>query len=238
MNVILTSPNHLLSRLLQTTPEAAAHLERVTLSPGPWPNPCTADDEGHVYFLEAGLMGLFWSGKPFTRTGMALLGCQACWWPGDGGVSSLQAQVLQVGHAQRIRWSVLQDQPQRYAPWLMQTAAASQQLIHQMAQLTFCAENHNRLQRLASGLLIVLNQNPDSDGQMSVADLAHWLSCPVADVQAASQTLEVHGALKLTVDTATGVQLHSLHPQMLASMACSCHLQVAQSHRANDPSQA
>ena len=216
------SPNHLLNHLLHTTPEAAEHLEQVLLVPGPWLNFSSSDDEGHVYFPEMGLVGLFGAGTPLPGLGMALLGCQACWW--SGGLNLVQIQVLQAGHAQRIPWSLLQDQPQRYAPWLLQSAAASQQLVQHMAQRAFCALHHNSLQRLASGLLIVLNQNPHGDGQMSMDELAHWLSCPLSELQVAAQTLQVQGAVQLAGDAGTGTKLHSLQPLPLARLACSCHL--------------
>lgn len=223
LNVMPPSPNHLLNHLLHTTPEAAEHLEQVFMVPGPWPNLSSSDVEGHVYFPETGLVGLFGSGTPLPGLGMALLGCQSCWW--SGGRHLVQMQVLQAGHVRRIPWSLLQAQPQRYAPWLLQTAAASQQLVQDMAQRAFCALHHNSLQRLASGLLVVLNQNPHSDGQMSLADLAYWLSCPLSELQVAAQTLQAHGAVQLAVDAGTGVKLHSLQPQPLARLACSCQLQ-------------
>jgi hypothetical protein len=225
LTVILPSSNHLLSRLLHATPDAADHLEWVDMVPGPWRIAHTQDGEGHVYFPESGLMGFFGSDKLLT-SGMVLLGCQACWW--SGGMSPLQMQVLQAGHAQRIRWSVLQAQPQRFAPWLLQTAAASQQLVLSMAQMVFCKQNHSPLQRLASGLLVVLNQKPKGDGPMSVAELAHWLACPPSQLQAAAQTLQVQGALQLAGDAGVGAQLHSLKPQVLVRLACSCHLQSVQ----------
>lgn len=224
-NVMPLSPNHLLSRLLHTTPEAVGYLERVELLPGFWQPSDTADDEGHVYFPESGLLGLLGSGMPLTM-GMALLGCQDCWW--SGGPTPVQMQVLRAGHAQRIRWSVLQAQPQRFTPWLLQTAAASQQLVQHMAQMAFCAQNHTLLQRLVSCLLVVLNQKPNGDGTMSVAELAHWLACPLSQLQAAVQSLQVLGAVQLTEHAGAAEQLHSLKPQVLARLACSCHLQCAQ----------
>lgn len=233
LNVMPPSPNHLLSRLLQTTPEAAQHLERVSLSPGSWPTEVEKEEEGHLYFPEAGLIGLYWQGTPLTNVRTAWLGCHACWWPGYWMGSSLKLQVLQAGHAQRIGWTVLQAEPQRYAPWLLQTAAVSQQLIHQMAQMVYCAQNHNTLQRLASSLLVMLHQNPHSGEHLSVGELAHWLSCPAGDVQLAAQTLQSQGALQMTSTPGTGVQVHSLQPQMLSTLACSCHLQVAQNDAAS-----
>lgn len=221
--MILPSSNRLLSRLLHATPEAAGHLERVDLEPGPWLNRCTEDEQGHVYFPETGLWGLSWSGMPLTM-GMTLLGCQACWWSGGASPVQMTMQVLEAGHAQRIRWSVLQAQPQRFAPWLMQIAAGSQQLVQRMAQMIFCQQNHTLLQRLASALLVVLNQKLDGDRPMSVDELAHWLACPPNQLQAAAQTLQVQGAVQLRVN-GIGAQLHSLKPQVLARLACSCHLQ-------------
>lgn len=226
--MILPSSNHLLSRLLHATPDAAEHLERVDMVPGPWLNQCTQDGEGHVYFPESGLIGLFGSGTPST-IGMALLGCNACWW--SGGMGPVQMQVLKAGQAQRIRWSVLQAQPQRFAPWLLETAAASQQLVQHMAQMAFCKLNHTPLQCLASGLLLVLNQKTKGDGPMSVAELAHWLAYPQSEVRAlaqALQTLQVQEALQLAGDAGVDAQLHSLKPQVLVRLACSCHLQSVQ----------
>lgn len=228
MNSMLTSPNHLLSHLLQTTPEAVEHLEKVILSPGSWRSHAPDDGESHVYFPEAGLMGVCVSDTLLSGTGMALLGCQTCWW--SEGVSPLQMQVLQAGHALRIRWAVLQARPQRYAPWMMQAAATSQQLIQQMAQMAYCAQNHTQLQRLANGLLTLQIQNPSSDGRVSVAELAHWFSCPEVEAQAAVQSLHSHGALQLAKHPGIGVQLQSLQPQRLVTLACSCHLQWVQSH--------
>jgi len=235
LTVILPSSNHLLSCLLHATPDAAEHLERVDMVPGFWSASDTANDEGHVYFPESGLMGLFWSGTPLASMGIALLGCQACWW--SGGVSPVQMQVLQAGQAQRIRWSVLQAQPQRFAPWLLQTAAASQQQLLHMTQMIFCVQNHTRLQRLASCLLRVLNQQLKGDAQMSVTELAFWLACPHSEVQAFAQTLQTlqaQGAVQLTVNTGTGAKLHRLQPQVLARLACSCHLRLAQGQGASD----
>ncbi len=216
------SPNHLLSHLLPTTPEAAEHLERVILSPGSWPKHGLQGGECHVYFPEAGLVGVCGSDALVSGTGMALLGCQTCWW--SEGVGPLQMQVLQAGHALRIRWDVLQAQPQRYAPWMMQAAAASQHLVQQMAQMAYCAQNHTQLQRLASGLLTLQNQNPSSDGPVSVAELAHWFSCPEVEALAAIRSLQSHEALKMAEHPAQSVQLQTLQPQRLVTLACSCHL--------------
>lgn len=222
------SPNPLLSRLLRMTPEAKEHLERVVLSPGPWTNPDGADEAGHLYFPEAGLMAVLGPGLPGSHMGLALLGCHACWRCGDGHMSPLSLHVVRAGHAQRIGWAVLQAQPQRYAPWLLQSAAASQQLIHQMAHMTFCAQNHPTLQRLASGLMVVLNQNPNSGAALTLTLLAHWLACQEEALHDAAQTLQAHGALQLAKDEAGGTVLHSLQPQALARLACACHLSVAQ----------
>lgn len=225
---MLTTSNQLLSRLLHTTPEAADHLERVILSPGLWPIQGGVQETGHVYFPEAGLMGLRWPSPALPGVGMVLLGCHAGWWPEIGHLGPVQTHVLQAGHAQRIRWSVLQAQPQRYAHWLLQAAAASQQLVHQMARKVHCVQNHTLVQRLASGLLAVRQHNPHSDGRMSLADLAHWLSCPVAELQAAAQVLQTHRAVQWAEDADAGAPLHSLQPQKLASLACACHEHLEQ----------
>lgn len=227
-NLMLTTSNHLLSRLLHTTPEAAEHLERVILSPGLWPIQGGVQETGHVYFPEVGLMGLLWPSPALPGVGMVLLGCHAGWWPELGRLGSVQTHVLQAGHAQRIRWSVLQAQPKRYAPWLLQAAAASQLLVQQMARKVHCVQNHTLVQRLASGLLAVRQHNPHSDGRMSLADLAHWLSCPVGELQDAARALQANGAVQLAEDAGAVTPLHSLQPQRLASLACACHEHLAQ----------
>ena len=223
---MLTTSNHLLSRLLHTTPEAAEHLERVTLSRGLWTMQGGLQETGHVYFPEAGLMGLLWPSPALPNVGMLLLGCHAGWWPELGRLGPVQTHVLQAGQAQRIRCSLLQAQPQRYAPWLLQAAAASQQLVHQMALKVHCVQNHTLVQRLASGLLAVRQHNPHSDGRMSLADLAHWLSCPVAELQDAARVLQAQGAVQL-VEGAV-IPLHSPQPQKLTRLACACHEHLAQ----------
>lgn len=225
---MLPTSNHLLSQLLQTTPEAAEHLERVPLSPRLWPVQGQALDEGHVYFPEAGLLGLLWPGPALPGVGMVFLGCHAGWWPEIGHLGPVQTHVLQAGHAQRIRWSVLQAQPQRYAPWLLQAAAASQQLVHQMASKVHCVQNHTLVQRLASGLLAVRQHNPHSDAQLLVADLAHWLSCPVGELQKAARAMKAHGAVLLAEDAGALTLLHSPQHQSLTSLACACHEHLAQ----------
>jgi hypothetical protein len=225
---MLTTSNHLLSRLLHTTPEAAEHLERVILSPGLWPMQGGVQETGHVYFPEAGLVGLLWPSSALPGLGMVLLGCHSGWWPELGRLGPVQTHVLQAGHAQRMRCSLLQAQPQRYAPWLLQAAAASQQLVHQMALKVHCVQNHALVQRLASGLLAVRQHNPHSDGQMSVTDWAHWLSCPVAELQDAARALQAHGAVQLAEDAGAVSPLHSLQPQKLSRLACACHEHLAQ----------
>lgn len=225
---MLITSNQLLSRLLHTTSEAAEHLERVTLSRGLWPMQGQTLGEGHVYFPEAGLLGLLWPSPALPGVGMVLLGCHAGWWPEIGRLGPVQTHVLQAGHAQRIRWSVLQAQPQRYASWLLQAAAASQQLVHQMARKVHCVQNHTLVHRLASGLLAVRQHNPHSHGRMSLADLAHWLSCPVGELQDAARALQAQGAVQLAEDAGAVTPLHSLQPQRLASLACACHEHLAQ----------
>jgi hypothetical protein len=80
-------------------------------------------------------------------------------------------------------------------------------------------------------LLVVLNQKTKGDGPMCVAELAHWLAYPQSEVQAlaqALQTLQAQDALLLAGDAGVGTQLNSLKPQVLAKLACSCHVQSVQ----------
>lgn len=221
--IIKTSNNTLLNRLNWPSNETWGLLERVSLVPGLWPTSLPGE-EGHVYFPEDGLIVLSAPGATHHRVRLAMLGRQSCWMPHYWSQSAMQAHVLVAGHAQRIPWAVLQSK----GPWLIQTAAASHQLIRQMAQITFCAQHHSATQRLASWLLIAWDQSGATGLQLPLADLMGWMRLPESDLNQAVAQLVTHNAVAL--EGALGVQsVRALSSDHLATWACSCHLRAKDS---------
>jgi hypothetical protein len=223
--------NTLLRRLLQVAPEAAASLERVPLTPGTWPQQCD-DSDDHVYFPEAGLVSLWRSAPPGTATVFAMVGCHSCLLPGYWRPGPFQAHVVVAGHAQRLHGSVVQSDQRRQAAWMLETAKASQQLIRQMAQMTFCVQHHGVAQRMASWLLICLNQNARQRMQIQLSELRRWLCATPEQWQEALAVLQAHSAIRLESPCAAdrpddhgamATVLHTLEPERLAQLACSCH---------------
>lgn len=232
------SNNTLLRRLLLAVPDAVASLERVPLTPGAWPLQGT-NSNAHVYFPEEGLVSLWRPGPQETATVLAMAGRHSCLLPGYWQPGPFQAHVLVPGHAQRFNWSLVQSDTQRYAYWMLETAKASQQLIRQVAQMTFCVQHHGVAQRMASWLLICLNQNPQPSLQIQLAELQRWLCVTPAQFQNALASLQAHEAIRLEsslsadlsnlphgCDAMTATVLHTLEPARLEQMACSCHWQV------------
>ena len=229
------SNNTLLRRLLRAVPDAASSLERVPLTPGPWPLQ-DADSDAHVYFPEEGLVSLWRPGPRAQATVLAVAGRHSCLQPGYWRPSPFQAHVLLPGYAQRFDWSVVQNNAQRYADWMMETAKASQLLIRQVAQMTFCVQHHAVAQRMASWLLICLNQNTQHSMHIQLAELRRWLGVTPAQFQQALLTLQAHSASELETPMPAGLLeggeamaptvLRTSEPAHLAQLACSCHLQV------------
>lgn len=229
------SNNTLLSRLLRAVPDAAASLERVPLTPGAWPLEGT-DSNAHVYFPEEGLVSLWRPGPQGAATVLAVAGRHSCLLPGYWQPGPFQAHVLVPGHAHRFNWSLVQSDSQRYADWLLETAKASQQLIRQVAQMTYCVQHHGVAQRMASWLLICLNQNPQPSLQIQLAELKHWLCVSPEQFQSALVTLQAHAVIRLESPSSADLLpeheamastlLHTSAPARLEQLACSCHLQV------------
>ena len=220
------SRNTLLQRLLQATPTWAAPLERVHWMPGPW-----LAERDHVYFPEEGLMAFSSTTKPAMPP---VLGRHTCWLNAheDATACGLQTHVLEGGYGQRIRWSDLVEAPEHARAWLLQTAAGSQQLLQQMAQMAYCAQHHSATQRLASWLLICLDQAGSANLQIRAAAVLQGLGASAADAAATAAALQDQGALVLTPggpDLAADGQLvmKQLKAHKLSPLACSCHLQVA-----------
>lgn len=225
--IINPSTNTLLRSLHWPSPDSVGLLERVSLAIGPWPA-LSSGAEAQVYFPEQGLIALSAPGAAHQRVRLALLGCQSCWVPGYWSASGMQAHVLVAGHAWRMPWSVLESEPQRWGPLLLQAAAASQQLVRQMAQTTFCAQHHSATERLASWLLIAMAQAGTSAMHLPLDALREWMRLPESELSLATHHLVAHGGMVL--EGVPGDQrVCGLSPDKLTALACACHLHAKDS---------
>ena len=130
----------------------------------------------------AGRMGVFPGGCPdqlgahpchAMPGAVALVGQRGCVvWP-SAPSAAVQVHVVSPGHAYRLDWAAVRQDPSRFAPWLWHTTAAAQSLIAQMAQWSFCAQHHSPLQRLASWLLHGLRSLP-KPSCCSVSRACRW----------------------------------------------------------------
>lgn len=191
----------------------------VHLSPGPMHS--AGEEAGAwAYFPIDALIGL----TPAHSAGavVAVVGCHGCVMSSVAG-QPMQAHVVSPGRAYRLHWSQVRQDPQRFAPWLWHAAAATQSLIGQMAQWSFCAQHHSPTQRLASWLLHGMAQTPHAELQLSWTGLPQgmqqWLQCVAP---ATPETRDARG-YALALD---GVRATS--SERLMAQACTCHAHLSQ----------
>ena len=224
------SPNPLVQSLLLAVPDLLPNLEPVRLERGPWSEQLPGD--GNVlYFPEDALLGVSaqhkLNGVPHGGR-MSWLGCRSVWSPQQAQASGLQAEVLVAGGAFRLSEAALHAANQTLAPWRLQMAASSQQLITQMAQVSFCARHHTAEQSLASWLLMAWYNSPGQALQMPVASLQAGFGFAPETWQGVWQTLHSQGAVVLTDQgTLAEITPHLLAP--LTGVACACY-QKLQAH--------
>lgn len=218
------SLNPLVQRLLLDAPELMSSLERVHLALGPWPEP--SEEGGHfLYFPEDALLGVSALVQPHrVAQGVRLswLGCRGVWSPQQALGNGLQAQVLSAGGAVRVPEWVLHASDKAMANWWLQVAASSQQLVTQMAQMSFCTRHHTAEQSLASWLLMAWYNSPGHALQMPVASLQGGFGFSPEKWQRAWQTLHKQGAVVL----AGSGDCVEIAPRLLAplsGLACACH---------------
>ena len=193
----------------------ALKMTQVQLQPGPMADLCRA--EAWAYFPVDALIGLV--PVHSAATAVALVGRHGCIVLPDAA-ASVQAHVVSPGRAYRRDWVGVNEDPDRFAPWLWHAAAAAQSLIGQMAQWSFCAQHHSPSQQLASWLLYGLAQSPKTELTLSLAGLPPgiqtWLST--------SAEPAVSDSCGFVVDE--GCLRTRRNPQ-LAAQACSCHTRMA-----------
>ena len=218
------SLNPLVQSLLLAVPDLLPNLEPVRLERGPWSEQSLGG--GHfLYFPEDALLGVSAQHKPNgVPLGVRLswLGCRSVWSPEQAQASGLQAEVLVAGGAFRLPEAALHTANPPLAPWRLQLAASSQQLITQMAQVSFCARHHTAEQSLASWLLMAWYNSPGHALQMPVASLQAGFGFAPDAWQRAWQTLHSQGAVALADQgTLAEITPHLLAP--LTGVACACY---------------
>jgi hypothetical protein len=163
-----------------------------------------------------------WVPTQSTQSAVALVGHRGCVVMPSGPSAPVQVHVVSPGHAYRLDWAVVRQDPSRFAPWLWHTTAAAQSLIGQMAQWSFCAQHHSPSQRLASWLLHGLAQTPKPELLLSLKSLPRamqdWLSSSGA---VDAQAIKGHGYI-----VKDGC-LRTTNPVQLLDQACPCHASMA-----------
>jgi hypothetical protein len=210
--------------LLLAVPDLLPNLEPVRLERGPWSEQSLGGGN-FLYFPEDALLGVSAQHKPngaLLGVRLSWLGCRSVWSPEQAQASGLQAEVLVAGGAFRLPEAALHTANPPLAPWRLQLAASSQQLITQMAQVSFCARHHTAEQSLASWLLMAWHNSPGHALQMPVASLQAGFGFAPDAWQRAWQTLHSQGAVALADQgTLAEIAPHLLAP--LTGVACACY---------------
>lgn len=162
-----------------------------------------------------------------AQAAVALVGRHGCIVLPDAAAASVQAHVVSPGRAYRLDWVVVNEDPDRFAPWLWHAAAAAQSLIGQMAQWSFCAQHHSPSQHLASWLLYGLAQSPKAELTIRLQGLP-----PGIWQLLAASVLAVPEAVASPAYVLDGDVLRITDPEQLAAGACSCHARMAHSKHA------
>lgn len=222
--------NTLLQKLLQDVPDIATNFERVHLMTGPWPTNLRQQNDW-AYFPDDSLIGLSADTQPRGHGGMVIAGRHGFWLSGPMTGLTLRARVLHEGHIYRLNWRMVQDDPHRFAPCLISAALATQRLIRQMAQMAFCVQHHTPVQRMASCLLVCLQQSSDASLSVRQDDVLDMLRVPADVLQEALSVLQTHSGIRCDPGVPTTkpgpvavpARLWTQDPQHLALLACDCH---------------
>ena len=194
---------------------------RVNLPPGP----LLGELGESAYFPVDALIS--WVPAHSAQGAVALVGHRGCVLLPSAPSAPVQAHVVSPGHAYRLDWTSVRQDPSRFTPWLWHTTSAAQSLIGQIAQWSFCALHHSPSQRLASWLLHGLAQSPQTELLLSVQALPlvmqQWLS--------SSYAVEAQAIHEPGYTVKDGCLRTTAKAQLLAQ-ACSCHVTIANSNSA------
>jgi len=150
--------------------------------------------------------------------GLSWIGSHACLDSQAISGTTMQAYVRVPGKAYQIDWPPAQVNSALYADCLWHAASATQGLIRQMAQWSFCVQHHTREQSLSSWLLHGLAQRPDSALSIHLAAIPQFLRPELAQSQDHADEMQALSGYGLAQD-----RLQIFSRQQLAHQACSCH---------------
>lgn len=201
-------------------PSVVSSLERVVLSPGPLLASATLD---HVYFPADALLSLSQIMPAHDAVDVAVVGQHACIGPAELWGAQMQAAVMVPGHAYRLDWTKVKQDPGLYGAWLWRITAVTHGLIEQMAQTAFCARHHNATQRLASWFLIGHAQHGGSSLTLPVDVFPASIRQQSKALATALEVLQNQQAIEV-MDTLVRV----IDVKRLAGVACRCHTMVTQ----------
>jgi hypothetical protein len=196
--------------------QAALKVVRVQLQPGPVPT----DPLGvasWAYFPVDALITM--GSERSAQAAIALVGRHGGVFGPQDGDSAMYAHVMAPGLAYRVDLAAVHNDPSRYSQWLWHAAAATQELIGQMAQWSFCVQHHAPAQRLASWLLYCLAQSSKDQFHLHAMPPAMRQCVPLSPLgagQAPPHGFEVREGF-----------LTALVPHRLLEQACTCHQKIA-----------
>ena len=228
--MVQSTNNTLLQKMLLDVPDAVAHFERVHVKTGVWSENGLQQSDS-AYFPDDSLVSLSLGRQAMSDATIAVVGRHGCWLPGT--VAEPQLQALHGGQMYRLDWRIVQDDPRRFAPWLMHTANASQRLIRQMTQMAFCAQQHTVAQRMASWLLVCLHQSIQASLCIRLVDVPHSVRSSPDAFQDALNALQERAGIRCDPETPSSLgqeqipaRLWTQDLQQLSVLACNCHRHI------------
>ena len=214
-------------------------LQRVQLQLGPIPSDSTCL-ASWVYFPVDALVTL--SPVNSKHAEAVIVGRHGCVLPVQVQGSSMLARVMASGQAYCVDWNAVSEDPNRLAKWLRYSMTATQGLIGQMAQWSYCMQHHTTEQRLASWLLHCIAQSSNDELNVEISSLPlairqllvllqPGISQPGMSQPGISQPGMSQPGMSQT-SHAWGLQiqdgcLRTTAPNLLRARACSCHQEMA-----------
>jgi len=156
------------------------------------------------------------------RAAVALVGQHGGVLGPQTGHGAMHGYVVVPGVAYRVDWTVVRDDPARYAQWLWHAAVATQALANQIAQWSFCMQHHTPVQRLASWFLHGMAQSSAVPLQLHL----HAIPLSMRQGMAGAQVDAFNVQLLPGFEVRDGF-LSASAPQRLLALACSCHQKLA-----------
>jgi hypothetical protein len=196
----------------------ALKMTQVQLQPGPMADLCRA--EAWAYFPVDALITV--GPEHPAQAAVALVGRHGGVLGPQVGHGAVHAHVMTPGLAYRVDWAVVRDDPTRYAQWLWHAAAATQALLNQMAQWSFCVQHHTPAQRLASWFLHCMAQSPAAPLQLNLQ-----LIPPSIRQGVVGSPVDAFHVQPLSGFEVREGFLSAAAPQRLSALACTCHQKLA-----------